>query len=58
MAKVLVIYKSGAQLTIQCEEFSVKNRGGTLTEVEWKGAVPRPLHFGIDDVAAIFEVAE
>lgn len=58
--KILVIYKSGAQVTLTCEGgFVVEKRGGTLESVTWNGkTTPRPLFFGIDDVEAIYEVTK
>ncbi len=42
-----ILYKSGAKIV-------VTKRGGTITEIEWSGEKNKPLHFGVDDIAAVF----
>lgn len=56
MSKVLIIYKSGAQVELECKDFTVTKRGSELTGAEWSAASPRPLHLGLDDIAAIYEI--
>lgn len=55
MKTVTVIYKSGAKVQIKCKSFGVKKNGSSLREVEWESPKPRPMLFGIDEVAAIYE---
>lgn len=54
--EVTVVYKSGATVTFRCKAFSVttSKRDGHVTGVEWDDAVPRPLHLGIGEVAAVW----
>lgn len=55
MQTVTIIYKSGAKVKIKCKEMTIRKRGGTLTEVKWIEADPRPMLVGVDDIAAIYE---
>ena len=55
MSIVTVIYKSGVKIQIECQSFEVEKRGGELWRVIWDSPEPKPLFFGIDDVAAIYE---
>ncbi len=57
MARVLIIYKSGAQIVVRCKEFTAsRNALGELTEIQWNQAKPSPLFAGINDIAAIWQV--
>lgn len=56
MPKVLVIYKSGARIQIKCAKFVVQRRDGRIERVTWNSAKPAPLHIGVDDIAAIYEL--
>jgi len=55
-SRVRVIYKSGAIVDLTCKDFTARTRGGTLVEVEWDDPEPRPMYFGVDNVAAIWEL--
>ena len=55
MSVVTVIYKSGVKIQIECQSFEVRKIGGELQRVIWDSPKPKPLFFGIDDVAAIYE---
>jgi hypothetical protein len=52
---VTIIYKSGAKVTFDCTNFIARKRNGELVEVEWKNPSVRPLHIGVDDIAAIWD---
>ena len=53
--RITVIYKSGATIDLTCEDFSVRQAGGTITQLAWDDPEPRPLHIGVDDVAAVWD---
>jgi hypothetical protein len=54
--RVTVIYKSGAMMEFTADKFSLSRSPLTseLTAANWMNASPRPLLFGLDDVAAVF----
>jgi len=54
--KVVVIYKSGARVQLKTDKFELTKEGGRLVSVDWGNARPRPMLFGIDEIAAIYEV--
>lgn len=54
--KVRVIYKSGATIDVRCNGFKVRTKGGRITELEWSDLTPNPLHVGVDDIAAVWQV--
>jgi hypothetical protein len=55
--KVRVIYKSGATFDFDCADLiTKKNAFGALASVEWEDAWPKPIAFGLDDVAAIWRL--
>jgi hypothetical protein len=57
--KVRIIYKSGHVETLKgVKSFKVKyNAKGDLTEVTWEiVGKPRPLHVGINEIAAVYEL--
>lgn len=56
MAKILIIYKSGAQLEVKCDSITVTHQGPTITAIRWENMKPSPLHLGVDDIAAVFEL--
>lgn len=57
MSAVRIIYKSGAQIDINCDSFTTtSNVLGVLTRLEWENARPKPQFLGIDEVAAIWEL--
>ena len=53
--KLTILYKSGAKVHVRADNFEVKKQGGTLTETNWVNLKPRPLYFGVDEVAAIYQ---
>lgn len=53
---VRIIYKSGAVMDLRAEQFKVKYNGSQLVTMAWSHAEPRPLHAGIDEVAAVWEL--
>jgi hypothetical protein len=55
-AKVLLVYKSGATVEIECDEFSVGHDGPEITSVRATNAVPKPLHYGIEELAAVYHL--
>lgn len=54
MAKVRVIYKSGAIIDVRCKNFKVVRSFGGISQIEWEGAKPDALHMGVDEVAAVW----
>lgn len=48
---VRVIYKSGATMDFDCDEFSLSG-----TRATWKNAHPDPIRFGIDELAAVYQL--
>jgi hypothetical protein len=57
MSEVRVIYKSGAEVQFTCEKFAVVRNGlGDIVSVKWERATPEPMHFGLDEVAAIWQL--
>jgi len=52
-----IVYKSGHEVFVRCEEFSVKRNGfnGAL-EVSWKNAKPEPLMIGVDDIESVWKI--
>jgi hypothetical protein len=53
--KHTVVYKSGVTVDFLAANLTVKKVGSTVKSVEWSGDIhPRPLHFGVDDVAAVW----
>jgi hypothetical protein len=52
---VTIGYKSGAKVRVRAKSFKVTRLHGGGKEAEWENVWPRPLLFGIDDVAAIYE---
>lgn len=57
-SRVLVIYKSGARVEIECDECSIRKSSGELVSISWGGATPRPLLTGIGEIAAIYDLGE
>ena len=55
-SKVRVVYKSGYVQDFTCKNFKLTHSGGDLHSVTWEDAKPRPMHIGIDDIAAIWEL--
>jgi hypothetical protein len=53
--KVLVVYKSGAQVKFKCSEFTIDIKAGTRS-VTWKDAKPNPLMIGVDEIAAVWDI--
>lgn len=52
---VVVVYKGGAVVEFDCEHFTARHTfDNELVGAEWTNARPRPFHFGVDDVAAIY----
>ena len=51
--RVLIIYKSGAQIEFQCSEFSIKNN-----VYRWADARPNPLLLGVDEIAAVYDMTD
>lgn len=51
--KIRVVYKSGYTHDFECTDFSISTK-----EITWKGAANTnmPVKFGIDDVAAVWQV--
>lgn len=59
MAKVRIIYKSGAVQDIRCKNFTVTTSGlGAISAVKWDTPKPRPLHIGVDQIAAVYVLKE
>jgi len=55
--RIRVIYKSGAIMDFDCNEFTVERNSTTgWLECGWTDAWPNPLLLGIDDIAAVFEI--
>jgi hypothetical protein len=54
-ARVTIIYKSGATIDMTCDNVIVRKRASEIVEIEWVAARPRPLHIGLDDIAAVWE---
>ena len=55
-ATVRVIYKSGAQVDIKCDSFTVTRVDGAIEKVRWVNAKPTPLHVGVEEIAAVYEL--
>lgn len=55
--RIRVIYKSGAVQEFDCTSFTVRKALGGTREVIWENAIPKPLEFGLDEVAAMWRVA-
>lgn len=54
---IRVIYRSGAAQEFRCVSFSVsRTPSGEVAEVKWDNAWPMPMHIGIDDIAAVWQV--
>lgn len=53
---VLIIYKSGAQVKVECDECIIKKSGGELRSITLTGATPRPMLYGINDIAAVWSL--
>lgn len=56
MKKVSIIFKSGATVTFDTREFSIKKNGfGELMSVEWdsKGLSEYPLRINLENIDAI-----
>lgn len=54
--RIRIIYKSGAEQVIRCDNFKVTMRGGQISKLTWENAKPRPLFIGVDDVAAVYDL--
>ena len=55
---VTIIYKSGAKVHFKCKNFTCRKQGSTLLEANWDGIRkndPRPLLFGVEEVAAVWD---
>ena len=54
--KATIVYKNGAVVKLRCKSLSVSTSklDGSVTRLEWEDAKPRPLHAGIDDIAAVW----
>jgi hypothetical protein len=52
---VTIVYKSGAKVVVTCKNFTVRKRGGEIVEVQWEKPDPRPLHIGVDEIAAVWD---
>lgn len=55
-ARVTIVYKSGATVTLRCKAFSVSTSklDGHVTGVSWKDAKPEPLLAGVDEIVAVW----
>jgi hypothetical protein len=52
---IRIVYTSGAVVDLKCESFKVERRGGEVDTITWSNDVqPRPLHAGVDHIAAVF----
>jgi len=54
-AKIVIFYRSGQKMTLECDSFEVIKRGSEIVEVTWVNPLPRPLHLGVDDIVAVWE---
>lgn len=53
--KVIIVFKTGFQLSITCEEFSLIKSIGTPIGYEAKGITDnKPIYFDLDDVLCIY----
>lgn len=55
---VRVVYTSGATIDVRCVDFRTQQAalGGGLASVTWTDAWPKPLHLGVGEVAAVWQV--
>jgi hypothetical protein len=53
---VRVIYKSGATMDFDCDDFTWKREGGSV-KVTWRNAHPDPILIGADDIAAVYQLS-
>lgn len=57
MATVRILYKSGQTVDFKVKDFTFeRDRSGTYTWELLEGTKMKPLQFGADDVAAVWEV--
>lgn len=57
LAKVTIIYRSGAKMTLRCKNFTVKTStvDGRITELSWEKPRPQPLEIGsLDQIVAVW----
>lgn len=53
--KVMIVFKTGFQLSITCEDFSLIKSGGTLLGYKAKGITDnKPAYFNFNDVLCIY----
>lgn len=55
-SKVLILFKSGSQITLEVDKFTTTLMGNELTKLSWENAKPNILHISLADIEAIFEV--
>lgn len=49
-----VVYRNGVVLKFWCSELTVRRTMGSISGLEWDRAKPRPLHIGVDEIAAVW----
>lgn len=52
---VIITYKSGAQIRVRADKFSIKCRDNTVTGVTYEGADKYPIFVGFADIESIWE---
>jgi hypothetical protein len=55
MPRLLIIYKSGAQVELDCESWEVSKAGAELRSITVVKGSPKPVLYGADEIAAIYE---
>jgi hypothetical protein len=55
-SRVQINFKSGLSTVIECDDFTAKYRGVTLTGIEWEGAAPIPMYINIGEVESVWEI--
>lgn len=53
MVKLTILYKSGTSVYFKADNLVVTKSGGVIEKITWDKLEPRPLHLGIDEIAAI-----
>jgi hypothetical protein len=55
--KVRIIYKSGAEITFRCDNFTVTHSGSDITGVKWDNPKPEPMHIGVGEIVAVWKLS-
>lgn len=56
--KVRVIYKGGAIMDFETEQFDATRNGGGLSSITWNcnNFRKKPIFIGLDDIAAVYQL--